>query len=618
MSTPGAEEEPQPEPTFLNISAYKFVKLDHLDELREELKGLCDSLELKGTILLSEEGINLFLAGLPEKVQSFVDNLRQREEFCDLQTKDSFSATQPFRRMLVRIKNEIIAFGIDGIDPEHKPSQKLTAQQLKQWLDEGRKIRLLDVRNDYEVELGTFHGAEQLGIGNFRDFPQAIENLPPEAKTEPIVMFCTGGIRCEKAGPMMEQAGFESVFQLDGGILKYFEECGGAHYDGACFVFDGRVALDPQLQPTGDLLCFACQAVLSPRDVASPTFLFGKYCPKCYVDPAEAKRKALACRQAQISAVAGSQPGSHPYTNVRQMYVPGKCDGRTLIEFLCDWHPPTSVEQWLEWLAQGQIQRVINRGEQHFEVRANQPVKAGQCYEQMIPNTVEPHINPQIQLLHEDSSIVVVNKPAPLPCHPSGRFNRNTLTSILSSVYQHEKLRLAHRLDSDTSGIVLLCRKHRSAKFVQPQFSTSDVSKRYIARVVGHPQWREKLCSERISEKPGVYGTRCITPDGLLSLTRFLVLGRMDDGTSLIEAIPETGRTHQIRLHLAHMGHSIVGDSLYGRGQADTPIAEGGEVRTLCLHAESLTLTHPDTRKAFTVSAPWPHWATAPIVAESV
>jgi predicted sulfurtransferase len=134
--------------------------------------------------------------------------------------------------MLVRIKKEIIAFGVEGVDPARRPSRKLSATQLKSWLDEGRPITLLDTRNDYEVRLGTFRGALTPPLTHFREFPKAVAALPPELKDQPVVMFCTGGIRCEKAGPFMEREGFRDVWQLDGGILKYFEEVGGAHYDG--------------------------------------------------------------------------------------------------------------------------------------------------------------------------------------------------------------------------------------------------------------------------------------------------------------------------------------------------------------------------------------------------
>ena len=153
--------------------------------------------------------------------------------------------------MRVKIKREIIAFGIPGIDPARNPSRKLSPRTLRQWLDEGRSVTLLDTRNTYEIERGTFRGALPAGIRHFRDFPRAVERLPARLKNQPVVMFCTGGIRCEKAGPFMEREGFRDVFQLDGGILKYFEECGSAHYDGECFVFDERVGVDPTLRETG-------------------------------------------------------------------------------------------------------------------------------------------------------------------------------------------------------------------------------------------------------------------------------------------------------------------------------------------------------------------------------
>jgi UPF0176 protein len=174
--------------------------------------------------------------------------LRAMPGLADLAPKESHSAAQPFRRMLVKIKREIIAFGVAGIDPARRPSRKLAARTLKQWLDEGRPVTLLDTRNDYEVRQGTFRGAVTPPIARFREFPAAAQKLPAEMKERPIVMFCTGGVRCEKAGPYLESIGFKDVHQLDGGILKYFEECGSAHYEGECFVFDEREGVDPALR----------------------------------------------------------------------------------------------------------------------------------------------------------------------------------------------------------------------------------------------------------------------------------------------------------------------------------------------------------------------------------
>jgi UPF0176 protein len=232
---------------FVNISVYKFTPLDDLPAWRERLLDVSRAAQLRGTILLSTEGINVFVAGTRPNIDTLVATLRTIPGLADLAPKESLSAEQPFGRMLVKIKREIIAFGVAGIDPARRPSRKLSARTLKQWLDEGRPITLLDTRNDYEVRKGTFRGAVVPRINRFRDFPAAMRHLPEEMKERPVVMFCTGGIRCEKAGPYLEMAGFKNVHQLEGGILKYFEECGGAHYEGECFVFDQRERVDHAL-----------------------------------------------------------------------------------------------------------------------------------------------------------------------------------------------------------------------------------------------------------------------------------------------------------------------------------------------------------------------------------
>ncbi|MFA6961860.1 MAG: rhodanese-like domain-containing protein [Opitutaceae bacterium] len=270
--------------SFLNISTYKFTPFEpgELPAIRERLLAVCTARKLKGTILLSTEGINLFVAGLPDNVNMLLAELRTLPGLADLTPKESLSTEQPFNRMLVKIKKEIIAFGVDGIDPARKPAPKLSPKTLKQWLDEGRPLTLLDTRNDYEVRLGTFKGAVDPRIDHFREFPDAVRKLPEELKSQPIVMFCTGGIRCEKAGPFMVREGFEQVFQLDGGILKYFEECGGAHYDGECFVFDRRVGVDPELKETGSVLCWNCQMPLTVAEQKDERYVYEKSCPYCF------------------------------------------------------------------------------------------------------------------------------------------------------------------------------------------------------------------------------------------------------------------------------------------------------------------------------------------------
>lgn len=269
-------------PDVINISVYKFTPLPDLLPLRDHLRRVTADLGLRGTVLLSPEGINLFVAGTRAAVDALLDVLRGVTGLEDLNPKESSSDEQPFNRMLVKIKKEIIAFGVAGIDPARKPTAKLPPRTLKQWLDEGRPITLLDTRNDYEIRMGTFRDAVPARIDHFREFPAAVRTLPESLKDQPLVMFCTGGIRCEKAGPFMEQAGFTNVHQLEGGILKYFEECGGAHYEGECFVFDRRVGVDPALKETNSVLCYNCQLPLTEAEQRDPRYVPDVSCPQCH------------------------------------------------------------------------------------------------------------------------------------------------------------------------------------------------------------------------------------------------------------------------------------------------------------------------------------------------
>ncbi|QDT54900.1 putative adenylyltransferase/sulfurtransferase MoeZ [Caulifigura coniformis] len=243
--------------SVLNIAAYRFAPLQALKELQAGLRELCTSLEIRGTILLAPEGINLFLAGSHPALETVLARLRTIEGLEGLTAKESFSARQPFRKLLVKIKKEIITFGRPEARPDQDGGRRIGPAELKRWLDEGREVTLLDTRNTYEVEVGTFRNAIAPPLQDFSRFPELVAQLPEELKEKPIVTFCTGGIRCEKAAPWMEMAGFQNVLQLDGGILKYFEECGGAHFEGNCFVFDLRTAVTPELTPVVDEIAAA-------------------------------------------------------------------------------------------------------------------------------------------------------------------------------------------------------------------------------------------------------------------------------------------------------------------------------------------------------------------------
>lgn len=269
-------------PSYTNVAAYKFTPLRDLEALKTDLREMCIDAGMLGTILLSPEGINVFVAGTDSAVHRLLLELRAIPELSGLTAKLSASDHQPFNRMLVKIKKEIIAFGVSGIDPACRPARRVTPHQLKQWLDEGRRVTLLDTRNSYEVKLGTFRGARTLQLDHFRDFPAAASTLSADLKDAPIVTFCTGGIRCEKAAPLLEMVGFANVFQLDGGILGYFKECGGEHYEGDCFVFDKRVAVDASLRETGAALCFVCQTPLTPAEQEDLRYVESISCPYCH------------------------------------------------------------------------------------------------------------------------------------------------------------------------------------------------------------------------------------------------------------------------------------------------------------------------------------------------
>lgn len=606
MTTAEASNEHihSPASPVVNIAAYKFVSLHNLPTLRLSLREMTRDVGLKGTILLSEEGINLFVAGSYEAVECLLDFLGQIPELSDLEVKRSFSDTQPFRRMLVKVKKEIIAFGIKSIQPGRYTSRKISPTELCQWLDAQKDVTLLDVRNDYEVRLGTFENAVPVGVGQFRNFAQAVGDMEPSNFARPVVMFCTGGIRCEKAGPYLESLGFEQVYQLDGGILKYFEACRGRHYRGDCFVFDQRVALDPQLRETKAVLCFACRAPLSVEDQQSDRYVPDRHCPYCYLEPEAQRVRQLQRRQRKLATVVTPLPGSQPYTNRRFFTVPRDADGLTLLEYVQRRFPFHRPAAWMRRIDEGHVRRggVV--------AAANSILRQGDRIENIFPETVEPQVNSAIQLIHEDEFIVVANKPAPLPMHACGRFNRNSLVWMLNRVYFPQKLHVAHRLDANTTGVVVLSRTRNVARLIQPQFESGQIEKLYLALISGSPAWDSLSCTAPIGKKPDRVGARYVVQaHGLTAISQFSVLQRFNNQTTLVAIRPTTGRTNQIRIHAWHLGMPIVGDPTYlPGGQLGNQQTLELNASPMCLHAASLTFRHPRDGQV-TFEAPWPEWA---------
>ena len=241
----------------VNIAAYHFAVIDDPPTLAARLRERAEALQLRGTALVAPEGLNLFLAGAAPAIDALLDELRTDPRLAGLTAKYSHSRVQPFARLKVKLNREIIAFRRDGGSPLHGRAPSVTPDTLARWLDQGhddagQRVVLLDTRNREEIGYGSFENALTLPIDNFTELPEALAPHREELRDATVVSFCTGGIRCEKAALWLRADGMDNLLQLDGGILGYFERVGARHYDGGCFVFDERVALDPQLRPLHD------------------------------------------------------------------------------------------------------------------------------------------------------------------------------------------------------------------------------------------------------------------------------------------------------------------------------------------------------------------------------
>jgi len=265
----------------VNVSGYRFVPLSDLPVLQADLDAGLRRCGVLGTVLLAEEGINVALAGGDDAIAQAIEVLERDPRLAGLWLKRSESARLPFSKLKVRIRREIIAFdGRHGPSAPRPAAPQVSPDRLRRWLDGERRVQLLDTRNEYEIRAGGFPRATSLGIDHFRDFKGAVEAALEQGRLsldEPLVTFCTGGIRCEKAAPWLLERGFGEVHQIEGGILNWFEQQGDAHWSGDCFVFDDRVSLTPQLAETGARLCKGCQRVVSPGEPCA--------CPDAAVEP---------------------------------------------------------------------------------------------------------------------------------------------------------------------------------------------------------------------------------------------------------------------------------------------------------------------------------------------
>lgn len=284
------------------VSFYRFLDLEDPKKFGASLQSLCDEQGLLGTILVASEGVNGTLAGGQEAVEAifaWLENTLSLDE--PIEARWTEAAEAPFRRMRVRLKKEIVTLGRPDIKPQQSTGKHVSPEEWNE-LIENPDTLVIDTRNHYEVEVGTFPNAIDPGTDSFREFPNFAKRLSEADKERPLAMFCTGGIRCEKASALMLELGFKSVNQLQGGILNYLEQVGDSdnRWNGECFVFDGRVAVDRDLAEGGYVQCHACRRPLSSEELKSPDYREGVSCPKCIDDLDDERAERLEERRRQI------------------------------------------------------------------------------------------------------------------------------------------------------------------------------------------------------------------------------------------------------------------------------------------------------------------------------
>jgi len=297
---------------------YKFVRLDDFEQLREPLLALMLAQNVRGTLLLANEGINGTIAGPRAGIDAVLGWLHEDPRLADLEHKESFHDEHPFLRTKVKLKKEIVTMGVEGIDPNRTVGTYLSPEEWNAVISDPETI-LIDTRNDYEVEVGTFKGAINPETRTFREFPDYVKDTLDPAKHKKVAMFCTGGIRCEKSTAYLKEQGFEEVYHLKGGILKYLEEMPreDSLWEGECFVFDERVTVDHDLNPGEFDQCHACRRPISDEEKASEKFQLGVSCPKCYDESSPEQKARFAERQKQIE-LARARGRQHRGQNPRK------------------------------------------------------------------------------------------------------------------------------------------------------------------------------------------------------------------------------------------------------------------------------------------------------------
>lgn len=292
---------PHSTPQTVVVALYKFVSLPDYQQLQQPLYDFCAAQQIKGTLLLAEEGINGTVAGSRTAVDALLEYLQTDPRLAALSHKESYNDEMPFLRLKIKLKKEIVTMGVPGTDPAQFAGERVDFQRWNELLEDP-EVLVIDTRNQYEVDIGSFKNAVSPQTDSFREFPAYVQqNLDPE-KHKKIAMFCTGGIRCEKSTHYLMANGFNEVYHLNGGILKYLEETPPEQslWQGDCFVFDNRVAVNGKLEKSIYDQCYACRHPVSPEEMQSAEYEAGISCPHCYGKVSEEKKQRLAERQKQI------------------------------------------------------------------------------------------------------------------------------------------------------------------------------------------------------------------------------------------------------------------------------------------------------------------------------
>ena len=286
---------------YLNVAFYKFVHFPNYTSYQSKILNFCVERNIKGTILLAEEGINVTAAGTKKNIYELLNFLKTDNRFSDITHKESYSEEIPFHRMRVKLKKEIVSLGQPNINLSNRSGIRVDPKNWNILLADPDVV-LVDARNDYEYQIGTFKNAISPKTTNFREFPTFIKEKLSSMKNKKIAIFCTGGIRCEKASSYMLSKGFENVYQLNGGILKYMDEIetDKSLWEGECFVFDSRVSVDSELAEGNYEQCYACRRPLSEKDLLSNLYQKGISCPYCINETSDAQRASFRERQQQV------------------------------------------------------------------------------------------------------------------------------------------------------------------------------------------------------------------------------------------------------------------------------------------------------------------------------